>query len=343
MTQGPTLPMNLRLKAARVEAGLTQAQLSELSGVPQPNISNIEKGRTAPTASTSDRIIGAITEYMGHSPVTLDAVDGVLGIVGRTMGKLVPVDVMGEPVPVDWLAAGYIARGHVTMIAGQAGKGKSALTQTLAVAFANGEHYAAGMQLPGKAQRVLILDAENVMIISEENVQASLLQTRLQGFGIREDRSDNVLAVGSAGFCLDKDFDSLDGLLRTLTDEKRKPDVIILDSFTSLWSGNENVVDHVNSVLYKLNRLAVLHNLGIVLIHHASKDGESFRGSSAIAGAISAVFTFYSDDDTAEEYGRFARVLACYKMRIAAEPAPLIVWSDPTQQGKIIDRAPEGE
>lgn len=334
----PFLPQHIKLKQARIEAGLTQKQAAELSGVPQPNISTIEKGRGC-TSATFERLIRAYTEHMGHAPVALGAVEGVIGIVGRTAGKLVPVDIAAEPTPVEWIAHGYVARGHVTMIAGQAGRGKSALTQTLAVALAKGDRYAAGMELVGRRQRVLIMDAENVMVISEDNVQASLIQSRLQSFGLTDERDQSqVLAVGSSGFCLDKDFASLDGMLSDLTDAGDKPDVVILDSFTSLWSGNENVVDHVNSVLYKLNRLAVLHNVAVVLIHHASKDGETFRGSSAIAGAIAAVFTFYSDDDSEEEYGPTARVLKCYKMRIAAEPRPLIVYSGPL--GKIVAEAP---
>ncbi len=48
------------LKESRVAAGLTQRELSERSGVPQPNISAYEAGRRAPTAATRSRLEDAI-------------------------------------------------------------------------------------------------------------------------------------------------------------------------------------------------------------------------------------------------------------------------------------------
>jgi transcriptional regulator with XRE-family HTH domain len=330
----PTLTIAQRLKAARHEAGLTQPQLADLTGIAQANLSTYETGRAAPNARTVDRILTAITDHMGHSPITLDAVDGLLGIVGRTAGKLVPVDIMGEPTPIDWIAEGYVARGNVTMFAGEPGKGKSSLSQTLAVALATGRHEAAGMYLPcnvgrwpERGQRVMILDAENVMVISDDDVQASLVQTRLQAYGITDECADMITAVGSAGFCLDKDSAALDALLGDYAKEGMPQDVLILDSFTSLWSGNENTVDSVNTVLYKLNRLAVKYNLAVILIHHTGKSGDSYRGSSAIAGAIAAVFTFAAVGDDDETAIPTARVIRCVKMRIAPEPGPLFVFT----------------
>jgi transcriptional regulator with XRE-family HTH domain/archaellum biogenesis ATPase FlaH len=323
---GPSLTIAQRLKAARTEAGLSQPQLAELTGIAQANISNAETGKVAPNARTVDKILGAITEHMGHSPVTLDAVDGLLGIVGRTAGKLIPVDIMGEPTPIEWIANGYVARGHVTMFAGEPGAGKSSLSQTLAVALAMGHDEAAGMTLPGRQHRVMILDAENVMVVSEDDVQASLVQSRLQAYGITEEHSGNITAVGSSGFCLDKDSAALDALLSDYESDGRSQDVLILDSFTSLWTGNENTVDSVNTVLYKLNRLAVKHNVAIVLIHHTGKSGDSYRGSTAIAGAIAAVFTFTAVSEEPDDASN-ARVIRCVKMRIAPAPVPLFVFT----------------
>jgi predicted ATPase len=52
--------------------------------------------------------------------------------------------------PVDWLVEDFLARGTITMIAGEAGAGKSPITQHLAVTMANSA--AAGltrMTVPG--------------------------------------------------------------------------------------------------------------------------------------------------------------------------------------------------
>jgi transcriptional regulator with XRE-family HTH domain len=45
------------VRRARVERGLTQVQLAEISGVEQSNISAIENGRRAPSAETLHRLL----------------------------------------------------------------------------------------------------------------------------------------------------------------------------------------------------------------------------------------------------------------------------------------------
>lgn len=313
------LPMAERVKMARVEAKLTQGQVAELTGIDQANISRIERGKGANNA-TCDRILNAITEYLGHTPVTLEALDGVIGVVGRTQGRLVLVDPMAEPKPIEWLAEGFLARRYVTMIAGQEGAGKSAVTQTLAVALSTGKREAIGMRLPGKICRGLILDAENVMVVEGEEPDGSLAQSRLQSFGLTDENASNLTIGGAAGFDLDKDSAALDGILSDLGDI----DYLVLDSFTSLWFGNENNVDDVRRVLNKLNKLAVKHNVGILLIHHTNKDGDAYRGTTAIGATIAAVFTFArvtlkSPETGKKEQHPTLRFLNTYKMRIAAE------------------------
>lgn len=315
-----TMPMAQKIRMARVEAGLTQPQLSELTGIAQGNLSNIERGKVQCRADTADRIFAAITQHLGHKPTILEASEGTLGIVGRTAGKLLLVDAMAEPKPVEWLAEGFLARRFVTMIAGQEGAGKSAVTQTLAVALARGNRNALGMRLPGTHCRGLILDAENVMVADAENVDGSLAQDRLQRFGLTDENAALLTVAGSDGFDLDKDYDALDGALNDL-----RVDFLILDSFTSLWFGNENNGDEVGRVLRKLNRLAVKHNIGILLIHHTNKAGDAYRGHSAIGATIAAVFTFArvirKDEDTGKKVQHpTLRMLAPYKVRIAAEP-----------------------
>lgn len=47
------------IRRARTERALTQAQLAEISGVRQSNISAIENGRRTPTADTLHRLLAA--------------------------------------------------------------------------------------------------------------------------------------------------------------------------------------------------------------------------------------------------------------------------------------------
>lgn len=45
------------VKQARTSRGLTQAELAQISGIDQPNISAIESGRRMPTASTLHQLL----------------------------------------------------------------------------------------------------------------------------------------------------------------------------------------------------------------------------------------------------------------------------------------------
>lgn len=47
------------LNGARRAAGLTQRELAERSGIPQPTIARIESGRQIPRADTLDRLLRA--------------------------------------------------------------------------------------------------------------------------------------------------------------------------------------------------------------------------------------------------------------------------------------------
>jgi len=51
---------NKLIKDARKKAGLTQGELSELTGVTQSHISNIEKGRANPTFLTIEKLSKAL-------------------------------------------------------------------------------------------------------------------------------------------------------------------------------------------------------------------------------------------------------------------------------------------
>jgi transcriptional regulator with XRE-family HTH domain len=50
----------MQLRAIRDRNGLTQKQLSEKSGISQPNISDVENGRVVPTVVTAAKLAKAL-------------------------------------------------------------------------------------------------------------------------------------------------------------------------------------------------------------------------------------------------------------------------------------------
>ncbi len=62
------LALGMQFRDARVAQGLTQAQLAELSGVPQADISRIERGAGNPTETTLQRLAHALNGQLKLVP-----------------------------------------------------------------------------------------------------------------------------------------------------------------------------------------------------------------------------------------------------------------------------------
>lgn len=285
-----------RIKSARKAHQLTQIDLAKLAQVSQGDLSKYEAGIINPSISVVQRIMAAMAEPF----------DATAEWAGEGTA-LTPLDPLGPIEPVDWLVEDFLARGTITMVAGEAGAGKSALTQHLAVTMANAaavgwdEDDCAG--LPVRAGKVLIVDAEN---------GANLVRGRLQAAG---------LTVAGAEHCqvrLADDFYIATGSAqcRALLAAER-PDMVVLDSFTSPWSGSISSVTAVRKVIRTLRSLATEYACGMLLVSHTVKTGKSYRGSGVLGQSIDgAIFLWRKVDEGG------LRQLACDKMRMAPEPEP---------------------
>lgn len=285
-----------RIKSVRNAHHLTQVDLARMAQVSQGDLSKYEPGVINPSHLVVQRIMAAMGEPF----------DPTAEWAGESTA-LTPLDPLGPIEPVDWLVEDFLARGTITMVAGEAGAGKSAMTQHLAVTMANAaaaaldEDDCAGLTV--RAGKVLIVDAEN---------GANLVRGRLQAAG---------LTVAGAKHCqvrLADDFDIATGLAqcRALLAAER-PDMVILDSFTSLWSGSISSVTAVKKVIRSLRSLATEYGCGMLLVSHTVKTGKTYRGSGVLGQSIDgAIFLWRRVDEGG------IRQLACDKMRMAPEPEP---------------------
>ena len=81
-------------------------------------------------------------------------------------------------------------------------------------------------------------------------------------------------------------FDLASGLWRIeRLVEHHRPDLLLLDSFRSLWRGDERDEAEIAEALYPVSALAHDRGIALSLTHHAKKSGEDYRGSTAI-GAV---------------------------------------------------------
>jgi len=208
-----------------------------------------------------------------------------------------------DPPPVAWIVDRIVERGSLSLLAGVAGNGKSLLAMAWAIAATQpAATMVAGVRVePG---RVVVVDAENG---SRE------IHRRVRTLGLDTRTVERLGVIGADGFDLAADLGELEALLVAL-----KPTYLILDSFRSLWHGDERDEAQVAIVLDRLRNLIRKHNVGATLIHHARRDGSSYRGSGAIAASCELVFMLDRDPEDPEPNRRRLR---CEKSRPAAEPA----------------------
>jgi hypothetical protein len=128
-----------------------------------------------------------------------------------------------EPPPVDWLVEGVVARGTLTMLAGREKEGKSLLCMAFATASSSGGGTVAG--IPCHPGRALVVDAEN---------GPAAIHRRVRALGLAVEDASHLTVAEARNFDLRRDL----GQLARLLDEL-EPDLLVLDSWRSLWSGQE--------------------------------------------------------------------------------------------------------
>lgn len=235
-----------------------------------------------------------------------------------------------DPPAIPWVVEGLVVRGALTVLNGREGEGKSLLAMAFAAGVAAGENQA-GMNCP--TGRVLIVDTENGEYETHRRVHALGLPGSVEMFEPADGKR----------FDLRSDLDDLDRILAQYT-----PDLLILDSFRTMWGGEENDSGDVAKVLDPLRNLVRKHQAGTILLHHSGKGSGSYRGSSAIGASAELGFTLARDprDDPGQpDADPNRRSLACWKCRPA--PKPERSWLRLTVEGGmvLIDRAdpPEAE
>lgn len=177
---------------------------------------------------------------------------------------------------INYVVAGVIAEGTISMLTGESGSGKTTLAEDLAGKIASGVPFAG---LETSKRRVLVMDREN---------PAAVVLERRARLGITED-NPNVWVWG--GWCEDEPCEPASPIITTWVQACDPKPVIVIDSFVAFAQCDENSATEVRAFMQALRRLA---NMGatVILIHHSGK-GESskdFRGSSDIKAAVDVAY-----------------------------------------------------
>ena len=220
---------------------------------------------------------------------------------GRPAEKLRRLDlarmVREDPPPVPWVIEGLVVRGMLTVLNGREGEGKSLLTLALAAGVASGEEEAG---LRCEQGRVAIVDAENGEREIHRRVRTlDLPPARIEVFEAQ-------------GFDLRSDLGEIERALL-----EHRPDLLVLDSYRTLWGGEENDSGEVARVLDPIRNLAHRLEVGVLMLHHSGRANGAYRGSSAIGASAELGFKLARVDDDEDPERCF---LECWKCRPAQKP-----------------------
>lgn len=219
----------------------------------------------------------------------------------RTLIKLDVGRMMtSPPPPVEYAVEPLLIPGMLTLLVGKEGVGKSLFGLGLGVSLCTDEPIAG---FRPKLGNVVYVDAEN----GEREIHR-----RIHTLGLTPETAHLLSAYSVRGFDLRHNLDELEEIL-----VNERPTLLILDSFRSLWDGEENNSQEVSAVLDPLRNLVRDYDTATLLLHHTPRGRQDYRGSSGIGASAELIFVLASHDDDPETERRY---LDCRKCRPAPEP-----------------------
>jgi len=237
-------------------------------------------------------------------------------------------EIADELPEVDWLWTNWIPRGMISLLGAVPGAGKSYVALDLARRIISGEPFPDGAPVPVPEANVIYVDAECVPQITNERAMAWEMDRSRLFIMLPED--DDLIDFGNV-----ESRDRLVEMVHTL-----HPELVIIDSLSSISLRGENNVEDVRNVLAFLNIVAREFQVGLLLIHHLRKRGskvpmldiltiDDFRGSSHII-AMSRSVLGLSVVQTGPEMDRNGpRRLEVIKTNLARYPEPIGVEFQP--------------
>jgi KaiC/GvpD/RAD55 family RecA-like ATPase len=174
--------------------------------------------------------------------------------------------------PIEWVWDGWIPRGFLTVMGASQGSGKSFVATDLAYRVIHNKGYPDGSAVQKPGSNVIYVDGEMV---------PQLLNERAEQYGM--DKGKLFMLLADPGEMLDLGDSRYQDRLTEMT-EILKPELIVIDSLSSIHSSGQNGVEDVRALIGYMTRLVSAANCALVLIHHIRKTNNGQRMLSADFG-----------------------------------------------------------
>lgn len=203
-----------------------------------------------------------------------------------------------EAKPVLWLWEGRIARGKLTVIAGNPGLGKSQLTAAISATVSTKGQWPDGSNT---------VDAGNVIILSAEDDPADTIKPRLVAAGADVTKCHVLSAVKipmKSGEHKSRHFDLTQDVLRlgAAIEQKGNVHLVIIDPVSAYLGGTDsNNNSDIRGVLAPLSDMAAKYNVAIILVTHLNKSKDQdlmarVIGSMGMIAAARAGYVVSKDE-----------------------------------------------
>ena len=196
-------------------------------------------------------------------------------------------DALAPQPPIDWIIENIFQAGSLSLAVGEPGSKKTYSLLDSGVCVARGDPW---LGHPTLARSVLLVDEES----GRRRISRRLGKV-LRGHNADKDTLIHYETL--AGFDLGnlEDLDILEKLIKYTM-----AGFVIIDALADVMLGrDENSVKDVQPIFHALRTMAENTQAAIVLIHHANRAG-SYRGSSAINGAIDLMLEIESKADSCD-------------------------------------------
>ncbi len=245
-----------------------------------------------------------------------------------SIGRVLLSDVV--PTHVEWLWAGRIPLGKITMLEGDPGTGKSTLTLEIAARVSKGE------ALPGGEPN----EPRGVVLWTAEDDLADTVAPRLAAAGADMSRiGSREFVTGERWECRPPTLDDEEALRADIV--RVDAALVVIDPLVAFIPSGTNIYNdlEVRQVLARLAKLAEGMGVAVVLVRHLHKRARgnpiyAGGGSIGFAGAARSVLLCAKDPDDAT--GK-RRVLAWSKGNLSEE-APALAFRLETEDkvGRVV-------
>lgn len=270
---------------------------------------------------------GQLIKQIQLKAVTEAPTEDLLQAPISTLGDYLEMEIETPPEVVE---PGIIVRGEIHTLAARAGKGKTTFLMNCMM------RWAAGLPVFDDLPELLSPGVEGGVksLVIENEGSAGYFQDRMKDLlehgGYTDEQKEhvrgNMLIWGDGSYSGVKvdDTSKLELLRRGV--KKWEPDLVFLDPFRSIWTGNENDGSEMNVAIDNLMQLCHDFECAVFLNHHENKGKEnvdamdSIRGATVFEGAVATAMRWQHVHGGAQSELSFSKMR--YKPK-SGPPAPI--------------------